>query len=752
MKIPRGCMEYLGQLLRSFPAVAIVGPRQCGKTTLSQEFVEDEGYFDLEQETDRVRLDLHWTGLTATDRLVVLDEAQTWPLIFGRLRGAIDRRRRVNGRFLILGSVSPSLMREAGDSLTGRLAILELAPFSAAELPPAMYDSLWRMGGFPDSGVLSSSPGGVSYPVWHRSYVRTMAERDLPAWGLPSKPAQTERLFEMLAAVNGSLLNASQLGASLGVSYHTIQSYLDHLEGAFLIRRLRPFHAGNIAKRLTKSPKIYWRDSGLLHALLGLSAEADLYSQPWVGASWEGWVIEQIIASRQSRGDAVRAWHFRASDGLECDLVLECEGEREVIEIKMSTTPSPDDFRKLEKVARLVGAKRQVLISRIEGGASAMSKSRWSVNLAGYLSQFMSLADPAVVSFAVPDLTVPALFERLKEAAGALRDRGVVTDETLLQRAEWLRDDIRELKFGTFQILPTRWIHVRRFGVSIPLVEYDFGPSDHSIDHARDPFRDPKESHMIEGTRLSLGDLGYFGRISEIGHTLIPEIWLQSHSLREDLRTATQHIDTLNEVWWLSRWHGIDPGSVIRECAVRRDPENLGKEHPAKVDWQFSVLGRQLTINLEVKHRRGTVASGPFEKGVYLFGDEPERPFAPSGENEINILAITAYHAGWIDEGEERRLCEEYLDQTLVESGRRAVVDCVALSVPGGSSRIEGGGAGYDRLFFPRGRDLGKKDLLAKAIFKPMNREDAACVGILKMPFSIPQVLKPEGPDASASV
>lgn len=613
-----------------------------------------------------------------------------------------------------------------------------------------MHDSLWRIGGFPDSGILSPSVAAVSYPVWHRSYVRTMAERDLPAWGLPAKPAQTERLFEMLAAANGSLLNASQLGAGLGVSYHTIQSCLDYLEGAFLIRRLRPFYAGNIAKRLTKSPKIYWRDSGLLHALLGLSADGDLYSQPWVGASWEGWVIEQIIASRQALGDALRAWHFRAADGLECDLVLESEGEREVIEIKMSATPSTDDFRKLGRIARLVGAKRQVLISRIESGASVVSESRWSVNLTGYLSQLMSLPDPAVVSFAVPDLTAPALFERLKEAAGALRDRGVVTDESLLHRAEWLRDDIRDLNFDTFQVFPTRWIYVQRFGVSIPLVEYDFGPSDHSIDHARDPFRDPKDAHAIEGTGLSRGDLAYFGRVSEIGHTLIPEIWLKSGSLREDLKTPTQHIDTMNEVWWLSRWHGIDPGSVIRECPVRRDPENLAKKTPLKVDWQFSVLGKQLTINLEVKNRRGTVASGPFQKGVYLFGDEPERPFAPSGENEINILAITAYHAGWIDDDEERRLCEEYLDQTLVDRGR-PIVDCVALSVPGGPSRIEGGGpppASHDRLFFPRNRDLGKKDLLAKAIFKPMSREDKAYVGLLKVPFSLPQVLKKDGFDA----
>lgn len=368
--------DLLRDRLAQFPAVALIGPRQCGKTTLAKSLARR--YFDLEQPPERLRLDLGWDDLTGRDDLVVLDEAQAWPAVFPRLRAAIDARRKKNGRFLLLGSVSPMLMRQVSESLAGRMALLELTPFQFAELPKADPDLLWRCGGFPDGGVL----GDATFPQWQTSYLSLMAQRDLPAWGLSAKPALTDRLFRMVAAQQGGILNASQLGQSLGITYHTVQTYLEHLTAAFLIRLLPPFHT-NIRKRLVKSPKIYWRDSGLLHALLGHAPEADLSAQPWVGASWEGWVIEQILAARQARGENLEAFYFRTQDGLEADLLLQSGKEREVIEIKLTTSPALEDFARLEKIAALTKATRQVLISRTR--QSTTKGSRWSANLAGYL-------------------------------------------------------------------------------------------------------------------------------------------------------------------------------------------------------------------------------------------------------------------------------------------------------------------------------------------------------------------------------
>ncbi|MFQ5472507.1 MAG: ATP-binding protein [Dehalococcoidia bacterium] len=239
----------------SASAVAIVGPRQVGKTTLAKLFAGT--YFDLEMDADRTRVDIMWDDLSKARGLVVLDEAQVHPAIFPRLRAAIDQQRKRNGRFLLLGSVGPDLMRDVSESLAGRLSIVELTPFLLPELGSKRLRNLWLWGGFPDSGVLHSA----SYPTWARDYLTLLAQRDLPAWGLPAKPNVTLRLFRMLAAVHGQEWNASSVGSSLGVTYHTINSYVDYLEGAFLIRRLRPFHA-NLKKRLVKRPKVYWRDPG----------------------------------------------------------------------------------------------------------------------------------------------------------------------------------------------------------------------------------------------------------------------------------------------------------------------------------------------------------------------------------------------------------------------------------------------------------------------------------------------------------
>jgi predicted AAA+ superfamily ATPase len=251
-------------------------------------------------------------------------------------------------------------MSEVSESLAGRLALLELTPLLWHELPSqAARSRRWLCGGFPDGGVLTPS----AYPGWELDYLTLLAERDLPNWGLPARPRVTQRLLRMLAAAHGQVWNASEIGKSLGLSYHTVNSYLDYLEGAFLIRRLLPYHA-NLRKRLVKSPKVYWRDTGLLHALLHVGDRQSLLAQPWVGTSWEGFAIEQIRGLLDAIGRRYEAFYLRTSDHKEIDVVLEVGGETWAIEIKLSTAPSAHDLSRLDQVADLIGADRRFLISQ----------------------------------------------------------------------------------------------------------------------------------------------------------------------------------------------------------------------------------------------------------------------------------------------------------------------------------------------------------------------------------------------------
>jgi len=343
--------------LKRFPAIALVGPRQCGKTT----FAKSMGgvYFDLEQESDRVSLDIKWDSLMTQSDLVILDEAQEWPVLFKRLRGAIDQDRKRNGRFLLLGSVSPALMRQVSESLAGRMALLELTPFVREELPSELQQNLWLYGGYPDGGIVD--PG--QYSQWQQHYLEMLVFRDLPAWGLPAEPHTTQRLLKMIAAVHGQTLNASQLGKSLDISYKTVKSYLGYLEGAFLIRQLQPFHS-NLKKRLVKSSKLYWRDSGLLHTLLNIRNEEELLSAPWVGASWEGFVIEQVLNALKLKDLQFSPYFFRTNDQYEIDLVLDFGKEKWAIEIKLTSSPDVSAIGRLNKTADLIGASRRILISR----------------------------------------------------------------------------------------------------------------------------------------------------------------------------------------------------------------------------------------------------------------------------------------------------------------------------------------------------------------------------------------------------
>jgi predicted AAA+ superfamily ATPase len=291
---------------------------------------------------------------------VVLDEAQGWPEVFPRLRGAIDADRKRKGRFLLLGSISPALMVHVSESLAGRLSLIELTPLLLDEVRgTATLDRLWLSGGYPDGGVL----GEKTFPRWQLDYMTLLVQRDLPSWGLPAKPQTSDRLVRMLAALHGQAWNASQVGQSLGLSYHTINDYADFLAGAFLIRRLSPFQPPS-RKRLTKRAKLFWRDSGLLHALLGVTSRRDLLAKPWVGASWEGFVIEQCLGKLSALGKPFREHYFRTSDGYEADLVLELDGETWAIEVKLTSQPTTEMIERLKRTGALIGADRHFLLTQ----------------------------------------------------------------------------------------------------------------------------------------------------------------------------------------------------------------------------------------------------------------------------------------------------------------------------------------------------------------------------------------------------
>jgi uncharacterized protein len=369
--------------LKSFPAVAILGPRQVGKTTLAKTL--SRTYYDLELEQEKLRLDVQWNDLTKSKEVIILDEAQNYPAIFPRIRNAIDTERKRNGRFLILGSVSPGLMKEVSEFLTGRIAICELSPFSIIEVEAQEDERLWIMGGYPDGGVIQKE----NFPVWQENYLELLAMRDLPVWGLNARPPMIKRFFRMLAASHGTIWNASQIGKSLGISYHTVNSYLGYLEQAYLVRRVQPYHA-NIKKRLVKSPKVYWRDPGLLHSLLHVNTVEELLMQPWVGVSWESWIIEQILIFLNLSGFSYEGpYYLRTNDGYEIDLIFSLLGITYAIEIKLSSAPGKGDREQVEKAAGIIGADRKVLISKtpdhIESGAFV------STNLRGFLTKSLEL-------------------------------------------------------------------------------------------------------------------------------------------------------------------------------------------------------------------------------------------------------------------------------------------------------------------------------------------------------------------------
>jgi len=337
--LKRRLQRRLRYLLDHYPAVGLLGPRQVGKTTLALEIAKERPsvYLDLESVPDRARLadaDDYFAG--HANELVILDEVHRTPELFQTLRGVIDRGRRSGrktGRFLLLGSAAIDLLKQSGETLAGRISYLELAPLDGLEVPPDELDTLWVRGGFPSSFLADDDE--LSFK-WRQDFIRTYLERDIPQFG-PRIPAETLRRFwTMLAHSQAGLLNASNIARSLGVSSVTVANYLDLLVDLLLVRRLPAWHQ-NDGKRLVKSPKVYVRDTGIAHALLGLRDKEDVLGHPVAGQTWETLVVETLIGAAP---EGTEAHFYRTAAGAEIDLVLTLPKRRLwAIEIKRSSAP-----------------------------------------------------------------------------------------------------------------------------------------------------------------------------------------------------------------------------------------------------------------------------------------------------------------------------------------------------------------------------------------------------------------------------
>ena len=339
--IPRRLEPVVQERLSHLPAVVLLGPRQSGKTTLAHAIAagRDSIYLDLESPVDREKLaDASFYLSRHEDKVVILDEVQRLPELFSTLRGLIDqgrRRGKTAGRFLLLGSASADLLRQS-ETLAGRVAYIELTPFDVLETPDDQRDRLWVRGGFPESFLAVDESRSFA---WRQDFIRAYLERDIPQLG-PRIPATTlYRFWTMLAHVQGGLFNAAQLARGLSVDGKTVARYLDLMADLLLVRRLQPFQA-NIGKRLVKSPKVYVRDSGIVHALLNIGSHEALLGHPVAGASWEGFVVENLMAAAPPRTVPL---FYRTAAGAEIDLLLEMPGHGIwAIEIKHGLTARPE--------------------------------------------------------------------------------------------------------------------------------------------------------------------------------------------------------------------------------------------------------------------------------------------------------------------------------------------------------------------------------------------------------------------------
>ncbi|MFC2116070.1 ATP-binding protein [Bacteroidota bacterium] len=320
-----------------FPVVAILGPRQCGKSTLAKMLISGDSsfvYLDLERYSDLNKInDPELFFRNNQDKNICIDEVQLKPNLFNSLRSVIDEDRK-NGKFLILGSASRELIQQSSETLAGRIGYIELTPFNTKELENNLNFDLyrhWLRGGFPDSYLQHSNNASV---IWRENFIRTFVERDVPQLGINIPSLTTRRLLSMCAHNQGQLLNSSKLGESLGTSYHTVKNYLDLLEQLFIVRSLKPYLT-NINKRIIKSPKVFIRDSGILHSLMNIEKMNDLLGHPVFGSSWEGYCIENIVTQFYDW----QSYFYRTSSGNEIDLILEKGSKKLAIEFKASTAP-----------------------------------------------------------------------------------------------------------------------------------------------------------------------------------------------------------------------------------------------------------------------------------------------------------------------------------------------------------------------------------------------------------------------------
>jgi predicted AAA+ superfamily ATPase len=319
--------------LKRSRVVALVGPRQSGKTTLARQFVPagNVRYFDLEDPASLARLSEPMTALAPLDGVLVIDEIQRRPDLFPVLRVLADRKP-APARFLILGSASPALLRQSSESLAGRIELMAVSGFSLAEVGPPALARHWLRGGFPRSFLARSTSDSA---IWRRQFVQTFVERDIPQLGISIPSAAMLRFWTMVAHFHGQIWNAAEPARSLGISEPTVRRYLDLLTGSYMVRQLLPWHE-NLKKRQVRSPKIYLRDSGLLHSLLGIGTEHDLLVHPKCGASWEGYAIEEAIKAVPG----AEAYFWATHQGAELDLLVQRNGRRIGIEAKRADAPS----------------------------------------------------------------------------------------------------------------------------------------------------------------------------------------------------------------------------------------------------------------------------------------------------------------------------------------------------------------------------------------------------------------------------
>jgi predicted AAA+ superfamily ATPase len=335
MYFRRNLEVKIQKYLKIFPVVAILGPRQCGKSTLVKQFFSTNSnviYLDLQNLEDLNKLqDPRLFFKSNATKTICLDEIQLVPDLFSVLRSIVDEDRQ-NGKFILLGSASRELVQKSSESLAGRIGYLSLSPFQINELKEVNLNTFWNRGGFPDSVLAENDEYSF---IWRENFIKTYVERDLPQLGFQIPALQLRRFLMMCAHNQGQLLNLSKLGSSMDLTHPTIRKYIDIFEQTFIVRSLQPYEI-NVKKRLVKSPKIYIRDSGLLHQLLGIKNNEALFGHPVFGASWEGFVIEQILSALDCE-----AYFFRTATGDEIDLVLDIKGKLIAVECKVSTSPQP---------------------------------------------------------------------------------------------------------------------------------------------------------------------------------------------------------------------------------------------------------------------------------------------------------------------------------------------------------------------------------------------------------------------------